>query len=175
MLILEKKITARFFTFEELSHEDRALLYRAYSVRQRAQAPYSGYQVGAALRTAGGEYYSGCNVERCSYTQTTHAEQNAIDTMVAAEGPAKIAVIAIVAGPADRQVRYPPVAAPDAALCFSSPCGHCLQCIWENCHGDPTVRILDLRPNGLVLVTTIGDALPMPFGPTDLGIDYGKK
>lgn len=69
--------------FSELSTQEQELIQHAINVRSRAQAPYSHYACGAAIRTDRNTVHTGCNVERCSYTQTTHAEQNAIDTMVA--------------------------------------------------------------------------------------------
>ena len=175
---LEKKITAQVMEFAELDPLDRALLYRAYAARQNAQAPYSRFYVGAAVRPAtesGNRVYVGCNVERCSYTQTTHAEQNAIDSMVADRGPTKIAAVAIVAAPADAAFDFPPAAAKlEQPIAFSAPCGHCLQIIWENCNGDPDVRLIDLSASGRILVTTIGSALPMRFGPEALGISLFK-
>ncbi len=175
---LEKKITAQIMEFAELDPLDRALLFRAYAARRNAQAPYSHYHVGAAVRPAvenGGLVYVGCNVERCSYTQTTHAEQNAIDSMIADLGPTKVAAVAIVAAPADADFQYPPVVAdPNRPPAFSAPCGHCLQIIWENCGGDKDVRLIDLNASGRILVTTIGSALPMGFGPDALGIQLFK-
>jgi cytidine deaminase len=55
----------------------------ATAVRQNAYAPLSKFKVGAAVVTAEGKFYVGCNVESAAYTITTHAEMNAIDTAVA--------------------------------------------------------------------------------------------
>jgi len=76
-----------------------------------------------------GTIYTGCNVERSTYTQTTHAEQNATDNMVAAEGPAKIVAMAIVGAPERADIWNV-----ERFACFA--CGHCLQIIWENCLAD---------------------------------------
>ena len=47
---------------------DWATLERAaLDVQARAHAPYSAYQVGAALITASGKIFTGCNVETASY------------------------------------------------------------------------------------------------------------
>lgn len=174
---VSKVITAQLLDFSELSHPEKELLEAARLVRRNAQAPYSHYWVGAAVRSTSGRVHVGCNVERATWTQTTHAEQAAVDMMVAEEGPTKITMIALIAGPAGQEVDFSqkkptPKGFPiDKIPC---PCGHCLQIIWENCFGDTEVVILGLTAWGEISKITIGDALPMRFGPEDLGIDYQK-
>ena len=173
---LTKTISGELLAIEELGADMRAVLRAAANARTRAQAPYSNYHVGAAVVAASGRTFVGCNVERCSYTQTTHAEQNAIDAMVANDGPTKLDLVAIAAAPADVLVsaegrcEVPRSDWPSSLEQLAPPCGHCLQCIWENCCGDRSVRLLNLQPGGLVMAMTIGDALPMAFGPDALGI-----
>lgn len=174
---LTKTIRASIGEFSELTAEEQDLLRAAAKVRLNAQAPYSKYWVGAAVRSQKGTVHVGCNVERCSWTQTTHAEQNAVDSMVAENGPVKVVAVAIVAAPAGVPVVLPP----ERKGVFVStiddvpvPCGHCLQIIWENCLRDPNVRLIALTKGGEVVSTTMGDALPMRFGPEHLGGDYGN-
>ena len=69
----------------------------ARAVRANAHAPYSNFQVGAAIRTTGGTVYSGCNVENVAYPEGTCAEAGAIAAMVAA-GEREIAEVYVVAG-----------------------------------------------------------------------------
>lgn len=174
---LTKIISAKAGDFSELSLIEQELLRKAAEARLHSQAPYSKYWVGAAVQSAKNTIHIGCNVERCSYTQTTHAEQNAIDSMVAALGPAKIAAVALVAGPAGSIIQLPPQQPLKPISLIRHvpvPCGHCLQIIWENCYGDLRVKLIALASNGEVVRTTIGDAFPMRFGPNDLGIDYKK-
>jgi cytidine deaminase len=156
---------------------DYELIQQAIAVRNNAQAPYSGYHVGACVKSQAGVIYKGCNVERVSYTQTTHAEQNAVDSMVAGEGPAKIQAIAVAAAPADCNLDMSDFA--DAEIIYGAPqgscCGHCLQIIWENCLNDKDVVVYFVNRDKKIYVTTVGTLLPYPFGPCDLGIDYKKK
>ncbi len=151
--------------------QQQELLKRAIKSRCNAQAPYSKYLVGAAVLSERGGIYSGCNVERCSYTQTTHAEQNAVDTMIAQEGSVKIIAMAIAAGPADAELAFPETVNVSQEI-KAGVCGHCLQIIWENCFDDPNIPIVVLSAHGSLASVTIGDLLPMPFGPSDLGINY---
>src|SRR3712207_8970263 len=58
-------------------------LFRS-SARANAHAPYSGFPVGAAVRTASGRIFSGCNVENATYPQGQCAEATAVGVMVAA-------------------------------------------------------------------------------------------
>ncbi|MEK7464579.1 MAG: hypothetical protein AAB617_02250 [Patescibacteria group bacterium] len=174
---LSRLVRATFLDFHELSSENKLLLEIAGKARLNAQAPYSRYLVGAAVRSEKQTIHIGCNVERCSWTQTTHAEQAGVDAMIAALGPTKIRAVAIVGEPADRIVAFPPertgVPITDIEKVPVS-CGHCLQIIWENCFNDPGVELISLCGNGEIAITTIGDVFPMRFGPNDLGIQYGK-
>src|SRR5258708_2112597 len=109
----------------DLDSQERDLVTQAIRVRDHAQAPYSHYHVGAALRSATDHIYVGCNVERASYTQTSHGEQNAIDSMVAAEGPTKIAAMAIVGAPKSFVFSVPVEPQADAQARWSDVCPSC--------------------------------------------------
>ena len=102
---------------EQLSELERdQLIQSARDAMRHAYAPYSHFKVGAALLTAAGEIFNGCNVENASYGLTNCAERTAIFRAVAQRGPAlKIRAIAIVN---DQE-----------APC--SPCGACRQVIYE--------------------------------------------
>jgi cytidine deaminase len=92
------------------------LLRMARKTMKHAHAPYSHFRVGAALLTARGEVFSGCNVENASYGMTNCAERTAIFTAVAQSGPKlEISAIAVVN---DQGVPC-------------SPCGACRQVIYE--------------------------------------------
>lgn len=178
METLKKTVRAKVGHISDLSEADQALLQYAKEARKNAQAPYSHYYVGVAVRADNGEIFCGCNVERASWTQTTHAEQNAIDSMVAKLGPVKMKVLALVAAPEGQEAN---LCADDRSFdkigafeLIPVPCGHCLQIIWENCFNDPNVKLISVR-DGHVFLTTIGDALPMRFGPRELGVDYNKS
>lgn len=177
MRILTREVRALIVEYGDLTIEEKILFRMAVDVRLKAQAPYSHFWVGVAVMSVSGKIYAGCNVERASWTQTTHAEQNAIDSMVASEGPAKLWKLALVGGMEDVKVVLPPKTNVNHQLIFDEvpvPCGHCLQIIWENCYEDGGVELLGLCGNGQIAKTTIDDAFPLKFGPKDLGVTYGK-
>jgi len=68
----------------------------ASEVRENAHAPYSKFKVGAAIRTASGAVYQGCNVENAAYPEGTCAEAGAIAAMCAA-GEREIAEVYVIA------------------------------------------------------------------------------
>jgi cytidine deaminase len=124
------------------------LLRAAAEVRQNAYAPYSGFQVGAAV-LAGGQIYAACNVENSSFPLGVCAERNAVAMAVAA-GAKRIDAVAVVGGGARP----------------AAPCGGCRQVIAE--FAPPRTPVLYATPEGAPLTTTIGELLPAAFGPEDL-------
>lgn len=122
----------------------RRLLTSALSVRKRAWAPYSNFQVGAAVLGDDGRIYAGCNVENSSYPVCLCAERNAIGQAVA-RGARRIVAAAVVA-PSERP---------------SPPCGMCLQAFSE--FGDGTMPILLATPEGEEQETTLDRLLPQRF------------
>ncbi len=86
----------------------------AETAMERAYAPYSGYHVGAALRTLDGKIYSGCNIENSSFGATVCAERVAAFKAVS-EGEGGFAAIAVVSRDDPRIL----------------PCGICRQVLWE--------------------------------------------
>jgi cytidine deaminase len=133
-----------------------ALEKAALEARDKAHAPYSGYAVGAALLTASGRIFAGCNIENASYGLSICAERSAIVHMIAAgEGtPIAIAVVTpgakVELGPGTES---PPIGA---------PCGMCRQTLAEfaddmailmRVAGDPTLSV----------TTSLGELLPLAF------------
>lgn len=179
---LSKTITAWVGEFGDLDGIVKEMFYVASQVRTKAQADYSCCWVGVAVQSAAtGKIYQGCNVERASWTQTTHAEQNAIDSMVAAEGRGtKLSRLVFLFGLENVEIRIPSIITQKREswqIKFAeipAPCGHCLQIIWENCGEDGDVEMYSLLPTGQVTMVTIDNAFPLKFGPKDLGVDYTK-
>ena len=117
----------------------------ALRVRVNAHAPYSNFQVGAAIKTASGTIYAGCNVENVAYPEGTCAEAGAIAAMVAA-GEREIVEAYVVAGSAL------PV----------TPCGGCRQKLAE--FSNSTVPVTMATTGGVEQVMTMAQLLPGAFG-----------
>ena len=127
--------------------EKRSLIDIASEARRRAYAPYSNYQVGAALRTRSGRIFTGCNVENAAYPHVMCAERVAIFKAVS-EGEKEFEVLAVVTSNG------------------GSPCGGCRQVMAEFSL-DMTVLIAD-GDGRLVQETTVAELLPGAFTPKDL-------
>jgi cytidine deaminase len=127
--------------------EQRALIDLAAEAQRRAYAPYSNYQVGAALRTKSGRIFTGCNVENAAYPHAMCAERVAIFKAVS-EGERKFDVIVVVT--------------PNGG----SPCGGCRQVMAE--FGLDTLVLIADGEGRLVNETTVNDLLPLAFTPANL-------
>jgi cytidine deaminase len=125
------------------------LIAAAAAARANAYAPYSGFAVGAAIRDADGRLHAGANVENAAYPQGQCAEASAIGAMIAAGGKRIGEMVVLAAGD---------------ALC--TPCGGCRQRIRE--FADPATRIHLCGPEGLRRTVTLGELLPLSFGPETL-------
>ncbi|GBQ72047.1 cytidine deaminase [Ameyamaea chiangmaiensis NBRC 103196] len=131
---------------------DPHLIAEAVRVRAHAYAPYSRFLVGAALRTAEGALFSGCNMENAAYPQGICAEGGALSAMVAAGG--RVVTEVVIAGEG-------------TAPC--TPCGGCRQKLRE--FAAPATRISMVDDTGrLLLVRTLAELLPDSFGPENLGV-----
>ena len=131
---------------------DKDLIKAAFAAMQNAYAPYSGYKVGAALLTASGKVYSGCNVENASFSPTNCAERTALFKAIS-EGEREFLAIAIVGGLGD------------TLNDFCAPCGVCRQALSEFC--DKDFRFILGNPNEIKVVT-MEEILPYSFGKGDL-------
>lgn len=122
---------------------EQSLLVAAIDARRYAQAPYSGFQVGAALEAADGRVVTGCNIENATYGLTLCAERVAL-VKALSEGVTVFTHIAVVA---DTEEPTP-------------PCGPCRQLLWEYC-GDIEVILGNLtRTTGRHRLSAL---LPLPF------------
>ncbi len=128
---------------------DQEMLDLVRAAMDRAYAPYSEFQVGAVVKTDGGNLYAGCNVENAAYPQGCCAEASAISAMVMA-GEQRIAEVAVM-GRGEGLV---------------TPCGGCRQRIRE--FADDTTPIHICGTEGLRQTMTLGELLPYSFGPENL-------
>lgn len=118
---------------------------RAEAIRKHAHAPYSSYQVGAALMVEGGAVFAGCNVENASYGLSLCAERSAVAQMVAAGERHPVAIVVATRGPAP-----------------GSPCGMCRQTLAEFALDLP-VRLVAFGPTVARKTTSLAALLPDAF------------
>lgn len=116
----------------------------AVAAAKKAHAPYSQFPVGAALRTADGRIFSGCNIENVAFPNGWCAETTAISHMVM-DGGGRIAEIAVFG----------------AKLPGITPCGGCRQRIAE--FGSPATRVFLCDNAGVLETVTLGELLPRAF------------
>ncbi len=98
--------------------DHKTLMKEALKAREYSYAPYSKYHVGAALLTASGKIYRGCNVENAAYSPTNCAERTAVFKAVS-EGEKDFKAIAIVGG------------LEGSGTEGAFPCGVCRQVLFE--------------------------------------------
>lgn len=119
------------------------LITVAQNAKGQALAPYSKFQVGAALETAAGKIYTGCNIESSSYGLTCCAERVAIFKALS-EGERDFVRIAVAADTEE----------------FCTPCGACRQVLWDYAKN---LKILCVNRHGAVHTIQLRDLLPEAF------------
>jgi cytidine deaminase len=122
------------------------LISSARAAREKAYAPYSNFQVGAAVLTGDDQIFSGCNVENASYGLCHCAERTALHSAIAAGyRPGDFTHLAVIADtPA-------PV----------SPCGACRQVMLEL--GGANLIVIQTNLRGEITETTAALLLPSAF------------
>lgn len=134
-------------TRAELDQRAGELYDAAAEISARAYAPYSGFPVGAAVRTGRGALFRGCNVENASYGLTCCAERSAVFAAVAAEGRGmRVREVAVYVNAAS-----------------ASPCGACRQVIAEF---GREARVL-FSDRDRIVDATIAELLPSHFIPPE--------
>ena len=122
---------------------------KALAVRLKAHAPYSKFQVGAAL--VGRSVVTGCNVENASYGGTVCAERIAIFKAVSEDSVKTVTDLIVVTDASEP----------------AFPCAFCLQVMAE--FFDPSLKVWLGDLKDLRSIHTFGELLPHPFGPMQLG------
>ena len=117
-------------------------------------APYSGFNVGAALLAKNQAVYTGCNIENAAYTPTNCAERTAFFKAVS-DGVRFFEAICIV-GVNNKK-----------ATGYTAPCGVCRQVMMEFCNPE-TFQIILAVSKDKYDVFTLKELLPLGFGPANL-------
>ena len=129
------------------------LIKEAIEARKMAYTPYSHFKVGAALLTADGKIYRGCNIENAAYPATNCAERTAIFKAVS-EGERDFTAIALCGG------------LNGVVKDYCAPCGVCRQVMREFCK--PDFKIILVKSEEEWKIYTLSQLLPEGFGPENL-------
>ena len=133
--------------------EARMLIQKAWETLPRAYAPYSRFHVAAALLCGDGSVYTGFNIENAAFSPTICAERSAF-VRALCDGKRDFRAIAICGGPDGTPVDY------------CAPCGVCRQMLFEFC--GPDMPVIMAKSEEDTLVMTLGELLPVGFGPDNL-------
>ena len=124
------------------------LLKQAWKARENAYCPYSGFKVGAAMRSkATGKIYFGCNVENAAFPSGICAERGALCNALATEGPGIEFDEIVVVTNADEP---------------TPPCGSCRQMLVEF---GTEAFVNSYTAKGEKTRMTMEELLPNSFGP----------
>ena len=158
----EKQITAKitFCALDELSEEEKSLILMAKIASSKAYAPYSSFQVGAAVLLDNGEILTGNNQENAAYSSGLCAERVALFYANARFPEAKVLTLAIAA---------------QNMIGFSnqpvSPCGSCRQVLLESENRYKSkIRILLYGAEEIAIVDSVRDLLPLSFDVSSMDI-----
>jgi cytidine deaminase len=153
----EIKIEATLYVFDnvnELPNEALSLMQKAIEARGKAYAPYSKFNVGAALLLDNGEVITGNNQENASYPSGLCAERTAIYYAGSQFPDSKIVRMAISAGSKRNQTTKP-----------IPPCGACRQAIAEyEIKQESPIEIYFMGETGAVAKSnSLANLLPLVF------------
>ena len=141
-------------TFTLTESQQQALLQAARLARLKAYAPYSRYQVGAAVLDDQGRIHAGCNVENAAYPEGLCAEAAALAAMVLAGSTRARAVLVVGNGGKNNSN-------------WTTPCGGCRQKLRE--FGTPDLLVISANNHAMGPAHTLAQLLPESFGPGHLG------
>ena len=145
---------SEYSSLEEMCPADQALVREAIEAQKGSYAPYSRFNVGAAVLLEDGTVIRGSNQENAAYPSGLCAERTAI-------------FAASSQRPELRDYEALAIAARDArgTLCEASPCGACRQVLaeYESLQGHPLRIVLLLADGRARVVPSVADLLPFSF------------
>ena len=154
-----KNITTKIIvcSYEELNDEEKKLVDAAKEATNRSYAPYSRFQVGAAVRLAGGVLVSGSNQENAAYPSGICAERTTLFYANSQYPDRAVEALAIAAQTGGKFIEHP-----------TAPCGACRQVILETeeRYRHP-IRIYLYGTDEVSIVDSIVGLLPLCFGKSD--------
>ena len=129
----------------DVTAEYKLLLALATKAQKNAHAPYSNFQVGAAILDENAQHHASCNVENAAYPLGQCAEAGAISAMIAS---------------GSKQIKQILIASPNDDFC--PPCGGCRQKIAEFADAQTEVHLA--TKSGEIKTVKFTELLPLAFG-----------
>ena len=151
---IDLTLTYQELTFDELAPREQELVTLARVASQRAYAPYSKFQVGAAILLSNGEIVTGSNQENAAFPSGTCAERTAAFWAHSQYPKAAFKAIAVAAfNTSGREIEEP-----------VAPCGACRQVLleFEKLAGD-NVKVLLVGHNKIYVIDSVKSLLPFAF------------
>lgn len=133
------------------------LIEKAFEAQKFSYAPYSNFNVGAALLCADGTVYTGCNIENAAFSPTNCAERTAFFKAIS-EGQKDFVAIAIVGNRADVEKGHGD---------YCAPCAVCRQVMAEFCNLK-TFKVFMAKDSDDYLENTLEELLPLAFTGKDM-------
>ena len=152
---MEKSLTIEYQEFdspEQLSRQDRELVNKPIAATGTSYAPYSEFNVGAAVRMSDGRVFTGSNQENAAFPSGLCAERTALFYAHAHAEGSTIDAIAIAACKNGSQVAQP-----------VPPCGACRQVLTEFSASDKPVAVILAGSRKIVRFGNANDLLPFSF------------
>ncbi|MCR5181288.1 MAG: cytidine deaminase [Bacteroidaceae bacterium] len=147
-----------FCSLEELSDSDRSLVETACTMTTTSYAPYSHFQVGAAIRLKDGQVFRGSNQENAVFPVGLCAERTAFFAASASAPQTPPVCIAIAAQSKGVFTAHP-----------VTPCGACRQALLEaETRFHQPIRVLLYGTEGIYIVPSIKSLLPLTFDGSEL-------
>lgn len=147
------KTVIRQYSLKELDADGQMLIYEAIAATDNSYAPYSHFNVGAALRLENGTVIKGANQENASYPVCMCAERSAIFNAQSSQ-PAQPIVAIAIAAKNEKGLLIDPV----------TPCGVCRQAILEvEQRYKRNIRLYLYGTRCVYVLESVKDILPLSF------------
>lgn len=160
--MIEKEISFHLKVYDndaQLSENDKLLIERARAALKNAYAPYSNFNVAAAVLLQNGEILTGTNQENAAFPVGICAEGTVLSAASAVYPDVQVKKIAITVKSPRHTIQHP-----------VAPCGICRQRLleYENRFGQPIQIIMQGETGVIYIVNTVKDLLPLYFSNKEL-------
>jgi cytidine deaminase len=151
---IDVKVTIEELAYAELNERERSLVDAAREATHRSYAPYSKFNVGAAIWLDNGEMVTGSNQENAAYPSGLCAERTTAFYAHSRYPEARFKMLAIAARDGSGEFVAEPV----------SPCGACRQSLLQyEMLAEAPVEVLLVGATTVYRLPSIRSLLPLAF------------